>query len=108
MSIQNKITLFNRIIERIHTRRKDLSDIIRFNIRSFLRYADDPIQYNLCWNQTIRKFESVPISKVYHLNVIFKLSSSKGKTINQVDFKKIRIILDQNGIKRVLEPEITL
>ena len=56
----------------------------------------------------MRKFESIPISKVYHLNVIFKLSSFKGKNIDQIYFKKIRIILDQNGIKRVLEPEITL
>ena len=105
---KNKITLFNRIIERVHVRRRDLSDVIRFNIRRFLRYADDPLQYNLNWNQNTKKIDKIPISKVYHINVIFKLSSIKGKEINRVYFKKVRIIFDQQGIKRVIEPEISL
>ncbi len=105
---QKKITLFNRKIKQFHTRRKDISDVIRFNIRSFLRYADDPIQYLSKWNVDKKKIENIPVSKVYHLNLVLKLTSFKGKKVNKIHYKKFRVVIDQKGIKRVLEPEFTL
>lgn len=105
---EKKITLFNNKIKQFHTRRKDISDVIRFNVRGFLRYADDPIQLLSKWNSDKKKIENIPVSKVYHLNLILKLTSFKGKKVNKIYYKKFRVIIDQQGIKRVLEPEFHL
>jgi hypothetical protein len=102
-----KISLLNEKIDEIHTRKKDLSNIIRFNIQDFLKYADDPIQYDLFWNSETNKVEEISISKVYHLNIILKLSSYKGKKVKRLFFKKFRVILDQKGIKRIETPDIS-
>ena len=108
LSYMQKITLLNEKIDEIHRRKKDLSNIIRFNIQDFLKYADDPTQNELLWNGKITEVEEVLISKVYHLNIILKLSSYKGKVLNRLFFKKFRVILDQKGIKRIEEPDISL
>ncbi|MFW9902543.1 MAG: hypothetical protein ACFFDY_14850 [Candidatus Thorarchaeota archaeon] len=105
---KKKIILFNKKIRQFHTRRREISDVIRFNIREFLRYADDPIQFISKWNVDKHKIENIPISKVYHLNLILKLTEFKGKKIKKTSFKKFRVIIDQKGIKRVLEPEFVL
>ncbi|MFX1391106.1 MAG: hypothetical protein ACFE9Z_13660 [Promethearchaeota archaeon] len=105
---EKKITLFNKKIKQFHTRRKDISDVIRFNVRNFLRYADDPIQFIPKWNKDKKKIEDVPISKVYHLNLVLKLSSFKGKKVDKIQYKKFRVIIDQKGINRVLEPDFNL
>ena len=105
---EKKITLFNEKIKQYHTRRKDISDVIRFNVRGFLRYADDPIQLVSKWNLDKKKIEDIPVSKVYHLNLVLKLISFKGKKVKKILYKKFRVIIDQKGIKRVLEPEFTL
>ncbi len=108
LSYMQKITLLNEKIDEIHKRKKDLSNIIRFNIQDFLKYADDPIQHELLWNNNTTEVEDILISKVYHLNIVLKLSSYKGKEIKRLFFKKFRVILDQKGIKRIEEPDITL
>ncbi len=105
---EKKITLFNKKIKQFHTRRRDISDVIRFNVRGFLRYADDPIQFLSKWNRDKKKVEIIPISKVYHVNLVLKLTSFKGKKVNTIHYKKFRVIIDQKGIKRVLEPEFNL
>ncbi|MFX1314188.1 MAG: hypothetical protein ACFFHD_16495 [Promethearchaeota archaeon] len=102
---KKKIILFNKKIREFHRRRKDISDVIRFNIRRFLRYADDPIQILTKWNVNKKKIENVSISKVYHLNLILKLTSFKEEGISNIYYRKFRIVIDQKGIKRVLEPE---
>ncbi|TFF94718.1 MAG: hypothetical protein EU544_04135 [Promethearchaeota archaeon] len=102
-----KISLLNRIIEEIHTRKKDLSNIIRFNIKEFLRYADDPIEKYTYWNPEEKRIETIPIAKVYHINVILKMSTFHDKKLETVKFRKFRVILDQDGIKRVEGPNIT-
>jgi hypothetical protein len=107
LSYIQKITLFNDKIDKIHTRKKDLSNIIRFNIQDFLKYADDPNQYKLFWNSEKKKVEEISISKVYHLNIILKLSSYKGKKVKRLFFKKFRVILDQKGIKRIEKTDNT-
>ncbi|MFX1337998.1 MAG: hypothetical protein ACFFDK_05275 [Promethearchaeota archaeon] len=103
-----KISLLDEKIDEIHTRKKDLSHIIRFNIQDFLKYADDPIQHEFLWNSETNKVEEISISKVYHLNIILKLSSYKGKQVKRLFFKKFRVIMDQNGIKRIENLNISL
>ncbi|MFX1573891.1 MAG: hypothetical protein ACFFB0_14175 [Promethearchaeota archaeon] len=105
---EKKITLFKKKTNQFLTRRKDISDVIRFNVRDFIRYADDPIQYFSKWNADKKIIEDIPVSKVYHLNLVLKLTTYKGRKARKIRFKKFRVILDQKGIKRVSEPEFTL
>ncbi len=102
---KKKITLFNKRIEEFHNRRHDISDVTRFNIREFIKYCDDPFEFTLAWNQKTKIVEKLSMAKVYHINIIFKISSFKGDKIPQIFYRKYRVLLDQNGIKKVTEPE---
>ncbi|TXT63574.1 MAG: hypothetical protein BAJALOKI1v1_700003 [Promethearchaeota archaeon] len=103
-----KITLFNHEIDKIHTRKHNLSNILRFNIRQFLKYMDDPIEYISHWNNTTKEVHQMGIANVYHLNIVYKLTSFKGTEQEEIQFNKFRVILDQKGIKRVEEPQFIL
>ncbi len=104
---RKKIVLFNKKIEKYHQRHRDISDIMRFNIREFLRYADDAIQQQVSWDGKKGELRNISVAKVYHINIVFQLNEFKEGVQKQV-LKKIRVIFDQNGIKRIVEPEITL
>lgn len=108
LSYRQKITLLNREIEEIHTKKSSLTNIIRFNTRDFLKYMDDPYEPISRWNSKKSELASLDISNVYHLNVIYKLTSFKGTKDEEVYFDKFRIILDQNGIKRVEDAQFSL
>ncbi|MBD3256118.1 MAG: hypothetical protein GF383_13560 [Candidatus Lokiarchaeota archaeon] len=106
LNYKQKIILLNQKIEETHTRKKDLSNIIRFNIKEFLRYADDPVDYKVDWNKETKNMDVLPISRVYHLNIVLRLTSFHKKEKVEEYFKKFRVILDQQGIKRVEKPKI--
>lgn len=103
------VMLKTKSIQEYHTRHGDINDIIRFNIRHFLQYADDPVQFENIWDEDSQKVVLVPCSKVYHINVIFKIRSfTKSDKESAVCYKKVRVIFDQNGIKRILTLETKL
>ena len=87
-----------------HRRHSNINDIIRFNVKNFLQYADDPISNEEFWDSKENKVITVPSAKVYHLNIIFKMKIPN----QQIEYKKIRVILDQKGIKEIIEPSFTL
>jgi len=105
---KKKIKLYRQKIDKHHTRQKDISDVIRFNITDFLKYADDPVRTDLNWNEKKNQIELVPVSKVYHLNLVLKLTTFDKRKPSDVYFKKYRVILDQKGIKNVMEIKFTI
>ncbi|MBN1802581.1 MAG: hypothetical protein JW891_13800 [Candidatus Lokiarchaeota archaeon] len=105
---RKKIDLYKKTIDKLHTRRKDISDITRFNIYNFLRYADDPQEQVLYWNRSEQLLKSMKISKEYHVNIVIKMTTFQEKSNINVYYKKYRIVLDQQGIKRVKELDFTL
>ncbi|MBN1216897.1 MAG: hypothetical protein JXA99_15835 [Candidatus Lokiarchaeota archaeon] len=102
LAYRKKITLSSKKINKMHTRHKDILDITKFNIHYFLHYADDPYHNIVSWRSTDKKLEKYSMSKVYHLNIIFKLTSFGNNNVKEVLYQKYRIILNQNGIKKVL------
>ncbi len=98
------IELETKKISENHKRHSNINDIIRFNIKNLLQYADDPLSTEEFWDPQEKKVLNLPCAKVYHLNIIFKMKMPN----QQIKYKKIRVILDQNGIKEVLEPSFTL
>ncbi|MHA1340139.1 MAG: hypothetical protein ACTSRZ_10305 [Promethearchaeota archaeon] len=105
---RKKITLYNDKIEKIHRRHGNLSEIIRFNVREMIRYADDPYQKELIFDPKKQEIIEQSLPKVYHLNIIFHLRVNPKITKKKVYYKKVRVILDQNGIKRVVEPRMAI
>ncbi|QEE16611.1 hypothetical protein DSAG12_02441 [Promethearchaeum syntrophicum] len=93
------IELKTKNISENHKRHSNINDIIRFNIIDFLQYADDPITNEEFWDSEKKKVIKISSVKVYHLNIIFKMKMPN----QQIKYKKIRVILDQKGIKEVKE-----
>ncbi|MHA1672992.1 MAG: hypothetical protein ACTSYI_05140 [Promethearchaeota archaeon] len=101
------VTLYTDKIKEYHERHGDVNDIIRFNVKHFLQYADDPISKEIIWDSNTTQVHTVDCAKVYHLNVIMKLRTiSEDLGSISMYYKKIRVILDQNGILRVTEHAI--
>ncbi|TFG16467.1 MAG: hypothetical protein EU530_11780 [Promethearchaeota archaeon] len=94
-------------LSKIHNRVKNVHDIVRFNIRNFIQYADDPFkEYPVIDREMGDKLKTVKQYKVYHLNLIFRISRLKSKKYKESIFKRVRIILDQDGIKRLEYPKV--
>jgi hypothetical protein len=91
-----------------HQRHGDINEIFRFNIKHFLQYADDPITHEKLWLPEEQKINKVVCNKTYHINIVFKIRFLDSEGLEVVTFKKVRVIFDQNGIKRVVEPKFSL
>jgi hypothetical protein len=90
-----EITLSPRTIDR-HSRKTAMTDIARFNVRHFLLKMDEP-QTELFVLSGDRS-EAVPGARVYHVNLVIKFTDAA-----RVRYERVRLVLDQDGIKR-LEP----
>ena len=95
-------------VVRRHQRNIDLHDIMRFNIRNFIQYADDTIRYEELYNPETKKIEEVECVKVYHLNLVLRMQYINEKGNNITTYKKVRVILTQDGIKSMVEPEFSI
>lgn len=79
----------------------NIIDIIRFNIRNLTQYADDSVKIEKVWNLETKQIDEIPCSKVYHINMILKLYLRNKDQQDIVHYKKVRVIIDQDGIKSV-------
>lgn len=96
-----RISLKTKKITEMHKRVKDINDIIRFNIIEFLNKADEP-----SLNMTVvsdNKLTKKRFAKVYHVNVVFKLNYKMPSGEEVSRYKRIRVVLDKLGIRRIEE-----
>lgn len=75
--------------------------IFRFNIHHFLRKASDPTETHLAIDPQTKKLVSIRFPKVYHLNLIIRSTSIEENNQSKIELKKLRIVIDKNGIKRI-------
>lgn len=75
--------------------------IFRFNIHHFLRKAADPSETHLTIDPHTKKLISIRLPKVYHLNLIIRSTSIENNLPPRVELKKLKIVIDKNGIKRI-------
>jgi hypothetical protein len=108
------VTLETRKISRSHTRHRDIDDIIRFNVRKLIQYADDSFHFDKVWDPRAKKIKRIKCAKVYHLNLIIrmetladqgkrKLRLARAHEKKMIIFKHVRVILNQDGIVRMSE-----
>ncbi|MFA6434017.1 MAG: hypothetical protein WCW52_04920 [Elusimicrobiales bacterium] len=103
---KKEIALYPEKIRMAHDRRKDLNDIMRFNIKDFVTQADDPrVDYPFVDQATGRILTAV-CSRVYHMNMVVKYSYTDAQGVGKVHFDRIRIVLNKEGLVRLEEVKL--
>jgi hypothetical protein len=101
------VLYYKRTVEMRHSpspkkaRRYGVSIIFRFNIHRFLRNASDPYESYVTIDPKTSKLVTKNLPKVYHLNLLMKNTSLEEGLPEKVELKKLRLIIDKNGIKRI-------
>lgn len=79
----------------------ELNDIFRYNLSRFLLKASDPFKDQLVYDPDSHQVQVVKGPKVYHINIIMRKSFTGPDHQPVVEYKKYRIVLDKDGIKRI-------
>ena len=80
-----------------------LNDIIRFNVQRLTKRMDDPWETYDYVDPDSRKVESVKCARVYHLNIVLRLTPENGEPV----LERTRVIVNRKGIQRVQPVMIT-
>ncbi|OQA92484.1 MAG: hypothetical protein BWY26_00250 [Elusimicrobia bacterium ADurb.Bin231] len=73
-----------------------INDIMRFDISKFLSKMDNPQKAVFLFHRN--EFKKIYADRVYHINMIIKYQMK-----NNMLYKKFRIVLNRDGIKRIEE-----
>lgn len=84
-----------------HARRSGLKIIFRFNIQRFLYKSSDAIETINALDPKSCQLEKLQMPKIYHLNLLIRSTTVPAGKEAKVEYKKLRIIADKNGIKRI-------
>lgn len=103
MKYEKQVTLYPKKISKFHQRRRDINDIMRFDISQWVKHADDPNTNALHFDGETNTMQVVPCSKVYHINIVFRYQSlgSDGKMRDTLE--RIRLVLNHQGIVQLEE-----
>jgi hypothetical protein len=74
-----------------------INDIIRYDIRAHLKKMDEPVQTRHYLHNG--QLHPVVCQKVYHLNLVSRYSAPHPEKVKL--YKRVRLVLDREGIKRV-------
>jgi hypothetical protein len=76
-----------------------LNDIIRFNLAHLRRRMDNPVEDYRHVHPRTQDVVTIPCSRVYHVNLVLRFKSLGGDAEHE-RLERVRIVLDQKGIKR--------
>ena len=103
---KKEISLYPEKILRAHDRRKDLNDIMRFNIKDFVTQADDSrVEYQYA-DPATGQIQTAVCSRVYHMNMVVKYSYADEQGVSNIHFDRIRIVLNKEGLVRLEEVKV--
>lgn len=91
---EKSVFLKPRLILKNHTRLRNVTDIIRFNIHKFLERMDEPYEIRRAIDPSTGEISEFKCARVYHINIILLLEEK---------MRRMRLVVDQNGIKRIEE-----
>lgn len=78
-----------------------LHDIMRLNVRHFLVRLDDPVDRLPHYRDDTRSFEWAELHKVYHLNLVMRVSRTAPDRSTEERIEHLRVVLDKQGIVRI-------
>lgn len=93
---RKRVTIFTKKLRAIYNNRQieSINDIMRFNVSRFLGKMDDPQKPIYTAGET--DYHRIYGERVYHLNMITRYVLE-----NTVQYKRFRIVLNRDGIKRI-------
>ncbi len=98
---KNTVEMYPSDIDHDETK-SGLNTIFRFNIHQFLQKASDSYDSYLAFDPENMELHKTKLPKVYHINIITKTTiAAEGSDESKVELKKIRIIIDKEGIKQI-------
>jgi len=103
---KKEIVLYPEKILSVHDRRKDLNDIMRFNIKDFVTQADDSrVEYPYA-DPATGQIRVAVCARVYHINMVIKYSYVDAQGAAKIHFDRIRIVLNKEGLVRLEEVKV--
>jgi hypothetical protein len=103
---KKEIQLYPAVIMKAHERRRDLNDIMRFNVRELVEQADDASVAYPYVEPATGELRSAACARVYHLNLILKYTYFDREAQENVHYDRIRIVLNKEGIVRLEEVKV--
>jgi hypothetical protein len=82
-----------------HRRVAALTDVLRMNVRHFLHSMDEPRPVIQILDPDTHLPTQVPAMRTYHLNAVLRFW--RGDDPARAAYRKLRVVLDQDGIHRV-------
>jgi len=103
---KKEIVLYPEKILSVHDRRKDLNDIMRFNIKDFVTHADDSrVEYPYA-DPATGQIRVAVCARVYHINMVIKYSYTDAQGAAKIHFDRIRIVINKEGLVRLEEVKV--
>ncbi|MEX2682358.1 MAG: hypothetical protein Q6373_012225 [Candidatus Sigynarchaeota archaeon] len=90
-------------ITHIHERHKNITDMLKINIKNFLLNAWDPEEEILYYNRKKRELTNVPVPIRYHMNMVLQQEYIDAKNTERKRYKRIRVVFQKDGIDDVEE-----
>jgi len=103
---KKEIILYPKKILEAHDRRKDLNDIMRFNIQDFIIQADDSSVDYSCIDPATGRIRTVTCARVYHVNMVMKYLYMDAQGQENIHYDRIRIVLNKEGLVRLEEVKL--
>ncbi|HME52994.1 MAG TPA: hypothetical protein VKM55_12305 [Candidatus Lokiarchaeia archaeon] len=107
---QEEVILYRKTIQieadkitHIHERHKNISDVMKINIRNFLSNAWDPQESITYYNSAEQRIDEINVPISYHLNMVLRQDYKDVKGNERTKFKRIRVIFNKNGIQKIEE-----
>ena len=93
------LSLLPRRVFGSHHRTTALTDVLRMNVRRFLYALDEPRPCIQILDPETRRPRQVQARRTYHLNAVLRFWC--GDDPARATYRKLRVVLDQDGIVRV-------
>ena len=103
---KKEIVLYPEVIIKSHERRRDLNDIMRFNIREIVEQADDSAVDYPYVDPANGELRVAACARVYHLNMVIKYTYFDRDAKVNIHYERIRIVLNKDGIVRLEEVKL--
>ncbi|HAT73185.1 MAG TPA: hypothetical protein DCS63_10255 [Elusimicrobia bacterium] len=103
---KKEIVLYPEVIIKSHERRRDLNDIMRFNIRELIAQADDASVDYPYIDPATGDILVAACARVYHLNMVIKYTYYDRDEHVTIHYERIRIVVNKDGIVRLEDVKV--
>jgi hypothetical protein len=103
---KKEIVLYPEVIIKSHERRRDLNDIMRFNVRELVAQADDSAVEYPYVDAATGDVRVAACARVYHLNMVIKYTYFNREDQVTIHYERIRIVVSKDGIVRLEEVKV--